>query len=202
MDFDYLMTARAIRIIGGQYRRTRIPVIDAADLRPTPDRIRETLFNWLHHFWGGDFSDKHVLDLFAGTGALGFEAASHGAAFVQLVETNPKAVHHLRQLRNKLQAQQVRIHQGSALHVLERSTHQYDLVLLDPPFKQNWFERLWPLLPNVLTADALVYIESQEPVDLPPQYCSLRQQKAGHVHYQLLKFAASAKKDNNADDTP
>ncbi len=86
------MTQHAIRIIGGQYRRTRIPVTHTTDLRPTSDRIRETLFNWLRHFWGNDFSQKHVLDLFAGTGALGFEAVSHGAAFVQLVERNPKAV--------------------------------------------------------------------------------------------------------------
>ncbi|HLS17048.1 MAG TPA: 16S rRNA (guanine(966)-N(2))-methyltransferase RsmD [Paenalcaligenes sp.] len=196
------MTQHAIRIIGGQYRRTRIPVTHTTDLRPTSDRIRETLFNWLRHFWGNDFSQKHVLDLFAGTGALGFEAVSHGAAFVQLVERNPKAVQVLRQFRNKLNAPQVRIHQGDAMHVVERSTHQYDLVFLDPPFKQGWFERLWPILPNVLAPNALVYVEAEHALEIPAQYHSLRQQKAGHVHYQLLKFDASAKKDNNADSTP
>jgi len=196
------MTQHAIRIIGGQYRRTRIPVTHTTDLRPTSDRIRETLFNWLRHFWGNDFSQKHVLDLFAGTGALGVEAVSHGAAFVQLVERNPKAVQVLRQFRNKLNAPQVRIHQGDAMHVVERSTHQYDLVFLDPPFKQGWFERLWPILPNVLAPNALVYVEAEHALEIPAQYHSLRQQKAGHVHYQLLKFDASAKKDNNADSTP
>jgi len=191
-----------IRIVGGQYRRTRLPVIDAKGLRPTPNRVRETLFNWLRHFWQHDFADKHVLDLFAGTGALGFEAASHGVEFVQLVEQNPKAVQSLRQFRNKLQAPQVRIHQGCALHILERSTHLYDLVFLDPPFGQGWFERLWPLLPNVLAPDALIYIEAEKDLSIPPHYTSLRQQSAGHVHYQLLEFAADAKKDNNASSIP
>src|SRR5699024_6717521 len=149
-----------------------------------------------------DFSQKHVLDLFAGTGAIRFEAASHGVPFVQVVESSPKAVRALRQFRNKLDAPQVRIHQGDAMHVLERSPHQYDLVLLDPPFNQVWFERLWPALPNVLAPNALVYIEAEQSLEIPAQYHSLRQQKAGHVHYQLLKFDASTKKDNNADSTP
>ena len=73
------MKKHVVRIVGGDYRKTPIPVVDAAGLRPTPDRVRETLFNWLHHFWGGEYTDKRILDLFAGTGALGFEAASRGA---------------------------------------------------------------------------------------------------------------------------
>src|SRR5690625_1502403 len=116
------MTQHAIRIIGGQFRRTRIPVTHAPDLRPTPDRIRETLFNWLRHFWGNDFSQKHVLDLFAGTGALGFEAASHGVAFVQFVESNPKYLRALRQSRKKLDAPPVRIHQVYAMHIIKLAT--------------------------------------------------------------------------------
>src|SRR3546814_15883357 len=74
------MKKHVVRIVGGDYRKTPIPVVDAAGLRPTPDRVRETLFNWLRHFWGGNYADKRVVDLFAGTGALGFEAASHGVA--------------------------------------------------------------------------------------------------------------------------
>src|SRR5690606_8304244 len=89
-DLDGLrMKKHQIRIVGGQYRRTPISVIDGDHLRPTPDRVRETLFNWLQHFWAGDFASRRVLDLFAGSGALGFEAASRGVALAQLVEQAP-----------------------------------------------------------------------------------------------------------------
>src|SRR5690554_6979115 len=101
------MKKHVIRIVGGQYRRTPIPVPDVAGLRPTPDRVRETLFNWLAYFWGGDFSDKRVLDLFAGTGALGFEAASRGVEHVQMVESDPIALAALRALRTRLNASQI-----------------------------------------------------------------------------------------------
>lgn len=195
------MKKNTIRIVGGQYRRTPIPVIDALSLRPTPDRVRETLFNWLRYFWGDDFSSKRVLDLFAGTGALGFEAASHGVEFVQMVEKNPDAVTALRALRNKLQAHQVRIHNGDAMHVLERADKPYDLVFLDPPFHQDWLEAIWAHLPTILQADALIYVESEAPISIPSNFSSLRQQKAGHVHFQLLEFAVNPKTDNNADNT-
>ncbi|HLS20984.1 MAG TPA: 16S rRNA (guanine(966)-N(2))-methyltransferase RsmD [Paenalcaligenes sp.] len=192
------MANQTVRIVGGQYRGRRIPIMRGNELRPTPDRVRETLFNWLRHFWAGHFADKQVLDLFAGTGVLGFEAASHGVAFVQLVEQNQRAAQALRQFRNTLGAEQIRIHHGDAMHVLERSTHQYDLILLDPPFGQGWFERIWPHLPNLLTPQALIYVEAEKRLTIPASYHILRQQKAGHVHYQLLEFAGEAKKDNNA----
>lgn len=195
------MKKNTIRIVGGQYRRTPIPVVDALSLRPTPDRVRETLFNWLRYFWGDDFSSKRVLDLFAGTGALGFEAASHGVEFVQMVEKNPIAVAALRALRNKLHAHQVRIHQGDAMHVLERADKPYDLVFLDPPFHQDWLGAIWSHLPTILQADALIYVESESPIHFPSNFSSLRQQKAGHVHFQLLEFAVNTKTDNNADNT-
>lgn len=192
------MKKNAIRIVGGQYRRTPIPVIDAAGLRPTPDRVRETLFNWLRYFWADDFSHKRVLDLFAGTGALGFEAASHGVEFVQMVEKNPDATHALRALRNKLGAHQVRIHVGDAMHVVKRTEHPFDLIFIDPPFNQGLLEQIWPHLAAILRPDALIYVESESPIVFPSNFISLRQQKAGHVHFQLLMFAASAKTDNNA----
>lgn len=195
------MKKNVIRIVGGDYRRTPIPVVDALGLRPTPDRIRETVFNWLRYFWGEDFSNKRVLDLFAGTGALGFEAASHGVEFVQMVEKNPAAINALRALRNKLQAQQIRIHQGDALHVLERADKPFDLIFLDPPFNQGWLDKVWEHLPTILSPDALIYVESESPIVFPPNLRSLRQQKAGHVHFQLLEFAATVKTDNNATET-
>jgi len=181
------MKKHAIRIVGGDYRRTPIPVIDAVGLRPTPDRVRETLFNWLQHFWGGDFSGKRVLDLFAGSGALGFEAASRGAGHVQMVESNPHAVAALRELRNKLGAMQVRIHAGDARVVLHRLNETpFDLVLLDPPFGQEWLDKLWDELPAALAPDGLLYVESEAPVAAPATFTMLRQGKAGNVHFHLF----------------
>lgn len=194
------MKKHVVRIVGGDYRRTPIPVIDAAGLRPTPDRVRETLFNWLHHLWAGDFSQKRVLDLFAGTGALGFEAASRGVAHVQMVENNPAAIAALRSLSSRLKAQHVRIHAGNALTVLERMNDTpFDLVMVDPPFDQGWLERLWPRLSTVLTQDGLLYIESETPVLAPEPFEVLRQSRAGHVHFHLLRFAALQKTVNNPD---
>src|SRR5690606_18791028 len=192
------MKKHNIRIVGGEYRRTPIPVIEGEGLRPTPDRVRETLFNWLNHFWAGEFSDKRVLDLFAGTGALGFEAASRGAAHVQMVEANPEALAALRALRNKLGALHVRVHAGDARMVLGRlDDARFDLVLVDPPFGQDWRHPLWDRLPGVLAKDGLLYIEAESPIQPPPEFEVLRTGKAGHVHFKLLRFAASQKTDNN-----
>lgn len=192
------MKKHMIRIVGGEYRRTPIPVVDAAGLRPTPDRVRETLYNWISHFWGGDYGDKRVLDLFAGTGALGFEAASRGAAHVQMVESNPVALAALRALRNKLNALQVRVHAGDANRLIDRlDDARFDLVLVDPPFGQDRLTPLWAKLPQVLSPDGLLYIEAENPIEPPPEFEVLRSSKAGHVHFQLLKFAATQKTDNN-----
>ncbi|MGB6103505.1 MAG: RsmD family RNA methyltransferase [Pusillimonas sp.] len=192
------MKKHVVRIVGGDYRKTPIPVVDAAGLRPTPDRVRETLFNWLHHFWDGDYSQKRVLDLFSGTGALGFEAASRGVAHVQMVETHPAAVAALRALRTRLRADNIRIHAGDALMALERVTEgSYDLVMLDPPFGQGWLDRLWTRLPKVLTPNGLLYIEAETAVIPPDGFDVMRHGKAGHVHFQLLRFAALQKTVNN-----
>jgi RNA methyltransferase, RsmD family len=196
------MKKHTIRIVGGDYRRTPIPVVNAQGLRPTPDRVRETLYNWLGHFWAGEFSDKHVLDLFAGTGALGFEAASRGAAHVQMVESNPEAVAALRALRNKLGALQVRVHAGDARQLLKRlDDARFDLVLVDPPFGLGWIDTLWPALPGVLSTNGLLYIEAEHPVEPPAGFEVLRQSKAGNVHFQLLRFAATQKNVNNHAST-
>ncbi len=192
------MKKHVVRIVGGEYRRTPIPVIDLPGLRPTPDRVRETLFNWLHHFWSGHFDDKRVLDLFAGTGALGFEAASRGVAHVQMVESHPQAIVNLRALRSKLKAEQVRIHSGSALQVLQRLNNTpFDLILLDPPFEQDWIQRIWSQLPELLTPDGLVYVESEAPLSADLDCEILRQSRAGKVYFYLLRFAASQKTVNN-----
>ncbi|CAB3729869.1 hypothetical protein LMG6001_03508 [Achromobacter insolitus] len=188
------MGNKYIRIVGGQYRRTPIAVPDVETLRPTPDRVRETLFNWLNHLWGGDFADKQVLDLFAGSGALGFEAASRGVAHVQMVERDKTAASALRTLRDKLKADMIRIHVGDAMQVAERmDASRFDLILLDPPFGQGWLPRLWPILPGILTEHGLVYVEAESPIEAPEGFTILRQDKAGAVHYHLLEFAALRK---------
>jgi len=186
------MRSRNIRIVGGDYRRTPIPVVDAAHLRPTPDRVRETLFNWLHHQWGGRFDDKTVLDVFAGSGALGFEAASRGVAFVQMVEHNPAAVAALRVLRNKLNAKHVRVHAGDANVVLQRLDARFDLILLDPPFAQDWLTRLWDRLPALLHPAGLVYAEAPAALDAPDGFALLRHGRAGQVHFHLLMRAIAS----------
>lgn len=193
------MKKHVVRIVGGDYRRTPIPVIDAEGLRPTPDRVRETLYNWLHHFWGNDFSQKRVLDLFAGTGALGFEAASRGAGHVQMVENNPAVVAALRALKAKLKADQVRVHSGDAALVLKRLDIPFDLVLLDPPFGLGWLEKLWDSLPAALTPDGLLYVESESAIRAPDTFEIVRQNQAGNVHVQLLRFAAVRKTVNNPE---
>lgn len=194
------MKKHVIRIVGGDYRKTPIPVIDAAGLRPTPDRVRETLFNWLYYFWDGDYTQKRVLDLFSGTGALGFEAASRGVAHVQMVEKNPDAVAALRALRTRLKADNIRIHAGDARVALERTADStFDLVMLDPPFGKDWLEQLWERLPAVLTPQGLLYIESEAAIEPPVSFELLRHGKAGHVHFHLLRFAAMQKTVNNSE---
>jgi len=185
---------KPIRIVAGQYRRTPISVPDVPGLRPTPDRVRETLYNWLTHLWDGEFAGKRVLDLFAGSGALGFEAASRGATQVLLVEHDRTAVAALRALRDKLNAAAVRVHAGEAMQVVQRmDASRFDLILLDPPFGQDWLPRLWPLLPGILAEQGLVYVESEAALAPPDDFEVLRQDRAGAVHYGLLQFAAMRK---------
>jgi 16S rRNA (guanine966-N2)-methyltransferase len=176
-----------IRIVGGQYRRTPISVVDAPGLRPTPDRVRETLFNWLAFFWQSEFSNKNVLDLFAGSGALGFEAASRGVANVHMVELHPQSIVALRHLRDKLKADHVKIYPGNAKSVLPRlSQTRFDLILLDPPFGQNWFPDLLNQVSPLLNPGGYVYAETEALFEPPESFEILRTGHAGAVHYQLL----------------
>ena len=161
------MGNKYIRIVGGQYRRTPIAVPDVETLRPTPDRVRETLFNWLNHLWGGEFSDKRVLDLFAGSGALASGGLARRGACADgraRQDGGVRAADAARQLK----ADMIRIHVGDAMQVTERmDASRFDLILLDPPFGQGWLPRLWPLLPGILTENGLVYVEAETPVEPP-----------------------------------
>jgi len=180
-----------IRIIGGAWRSRLIEVPDAIGLRPTPDRVRETLFNWL----GQDLTGVRCLDLFAGSGALGFEAASRGAAQVVMVETAPKVLGHLRKTLATLQMQNVSIVGGDSLRFLDTTREQFDLVFLDPPYKQGWIEKLAPKLSQILAEGGRIYAESERKIDELCGLTAIKSGKAGQVHYQL--FASPTDKDDH-----
>jgi 16S rRNA (guanine966-N2)-methyltransferase len=173
-----------VRIIGGQWRSRIVHFPDAQSLRPTPDRLRETLFNWL----GQDLTGKNCLDLFAGSGVLGFEAASRGARQVVMVEQDADVYRGLRQTQAMLRAEQVEMHRADAVAFLKLDTRRYDVVFLDPPFKQGWLPRLLPLLPGRLAPDARVYLEAEAAVVMPEGFDVLRNTRAGQVHGLLIKY--------------
>lgn len=176
-----------IRIIGGKYKRTRLPVANSPGLRPTPDRVRETLFNWL----GQDLTGWRCADVFAGTGALGFEAASRGAAEVLLCEQDPALVQRLLTLQAKLQAGMVRIERGDGLGALGRlGAGSMQLVLLDPPFESTQYEAMLKAAAQAISPAGLVYLEAprawRDDELLPLGLQVHRSGKAGAVHFHLL----------------
>jgi 16S rRNA (guanine(966)-N(2))-methyltransferase RsmD len=191
-----------VRIIGGDWKRTPLPVLAALGLRPTPDRVRETVFNWINHLWHSYWADKRCLDLFAGTGALGFEAASRGAASVTLADTHVPVVRQLETVKDKLKASQVTVQRADALQLadsLARRGAQFDLVFLDPPYDAQLLERMLPLCKHLLAEDGLVYAEDSAPLpfgDDAPAWLSewelVRSDKAGNVHYHLLRLERAA----------
>jgi 16S rRNA (guanine966-N2)-methyltransferase len=176
-----------VRIVGGQWRRSVLPVADKPGLRPTPDRVRETLFNWL----GQDLTGWRVLDAFAGSGALGFEAASRGAAEVLLVEQDAELVRLLNASRERLKATNLQVQRGDGLAVLRGAAPgRWDLVLLDPPFGAALGQRSLAAAAQALPAGGWVYLESGEQAPEPPARLRLhRQARAGAVHYALFQAA-------------
>lgn len=180
-----------VRIIGGQWKRTRLDVADRPGLRPTPDRVRETLFNWL----GQDLTGWRCVDAFAGTGALGLEAASRGAADVLLIESEGALVDQLRGVLKRLDASNVRVQRGNAITVLSGlPAGSVDLVFLDPPFDAGLFDKALAAALPPLTAQGLVYLEA--PIAWTDQTLArhglglLRHLQAGAVHGHLLRRAA------------
>ena len=177
-----------VRIIGGRWKRTRLAVLDKPGLRPTPDRVRETLFNWL----GQDLTGWRCIDAFAGTGALGFEAASRGAREVLLVEQDSALVLQLKRIQTQLQASTTQVVRGDAVAALRRLTAaSMDLVLLDPPFDSALFEAALAAASQALTADGFIYLEAplewadSDLVDTGLKV--LRHLKAGSVYAHLLR---------------
>jgi 16S rRNA (guanine966-N2)-methyltransferase len=174
--------AGKIRIIAGRWRGRRIAVPDRPGLRPTPDRVRETLFNWL----GQSLEGLACLDLFAGSGALGFEAASRGAARVVMVEHDRAAFQALQRSQELLQAEPVELVLDDAAAYLKRSGADFDVVFLDPPFRQNALAAVFRHLKP--KRGMRVYVESDEPVALPAPWHEVKRARAGQVSYQLLEW--------------
>ena len=184
--------AHEVRIIGGQWKRSKLPVADRPGLRPTPSRVRETLFNWL----GQDLRDWRCVDAFAGTGALGLEAASRGAAEVLLVEQDPLLCKSLQATVQRLKAEGVRVERGEGVAALrQRAGRALDLVFLDPPFGDGTNESLFTTAlqaaRQVVGEQGLIYLEAPRvwAVDELAQIGLQvhRHGKAGLVHFHLLQ---------------
>ncbi len=179
-----------VRIIGGQWRRSRLPVPDAPGLRPTPDRVRETLFNWL----GQDLSGWRCLDAFAGTGALGFEAASRGAARVLLVEQDRRLAEGLRRVKERLSADAVEVVCASAKVVMQGlAPASLDLVFLDPPYSQGLLQPALAAAARAVAPGGWAYAEDDQALPaLTPHWVLHRQGRAGMVHHHLLRRTLTA----------
>lgn len=184
--------AHEVRIIGGQWKRSKLPVADRPGLRPTPSRVRETLFNWL----GQDLSGCRCVDAFAGTGALGFEAASRGATQVLLVEQDAALVRSLALIKDRLKAQTVVIERGDGVAALQQRRGQnLDLVFLDPPFgdgNADLYQAALRAARQALRVGGFLYLEAPRPwtADELDQlgWQIHRQGKAGAVAFHLLRL--------------
>lgn len=174
-----------IRIIGGKWRGRKLSVPDLPRLRPTPDRVRETVFNWLQPQIDG----ARCLDLYAGTGALGLEAKSRGAAHVTFVEHDSLLVKQLKDNIDEFGIDDVLVEQSDAQHWLEHTTQKFDTVFLDPPFKQGLVEKTCGLLlaHECLYPRACIYIEGEKDMNVPEGFIIKKQGTAGQVHYMLLQ---------------
>jgi 16S rRNA (guanine966-N2)-methyltransferase len=172
-----------LRIGAGEWRGRLIGFADAEGLRPTPDRVRETLFNWL----GQTLDGKICLDLFAGSGALGFEALSRGARRVVMVEQNAQVLRNLRENAGKLGADRLDLVAADALKFLANEGRKFDVIFLDPPFKRGILPLLLPLLPERLATDGFVYAETEAALEPGEEWEVWRSGRAGNVHYCLLK---------------
>jgi len=174
--------ANRVRIIGGHYRRRLLDFPDSTGLRPTPDRVRETLFNWL----GQDLPGWTCLDLFAGSGALGFEAASRGAERVVMIERDPKAIGALEKNRVALGANQVDILRTDALAWLAHNRETFDLVFVDPPFDSGLAGPVLAELAAHLKSGGHAYVEQGAVVIAPPGFIIHRSGRAGRSYFALL----------------
>jgi len=173
-----------VRINSGEWRSRLIKFPDAEGLRPTPERVRQTVFNWL----GQDLTGLSCLDLFAGTGVMGFEALSRNAKMVVLVEKTPAVYKAILDNKSTLKADAALVLNGDALGFLEKNRQLFDVIFLDPPYNQGWLDKVLPLLPAHLGKDGVVYVEAEYAIKPSDAWQVLKQSKAGNVFYHLLKL--------------
>ena len=187
MRLNNIKQQNTLRIIAGRWRGRKLPIIDIDGLRPTPDRVRETLFNWLQMELGG----ARCLDLFSGSGALGFEAASRGAEKVTMVENNTQVAEQLRANCQTLATTDCLVVNKTAQQFLTAHSEQYDVVFIDPPYQANLWQEIAQLLvdENSLAENATIYLECPRKGDLPvvPECWQLiKDKQAGGVRYCLF----------------
>ena len=171
-----------VRIIGGRHRGRVLRFPGVPEARPTPDRVRETLFNWL----GQDLSGRTTLEPYAGTGAMSLEALSRGAALAVAVDRDAALVRALADNARLLQEDALEVHRADARRFLERETRTFDVIFLDPPFDEDPWPWLLPAATARLAADGVIYAEARHAVVAPPGLTVVRQGRAGQVHYHLL----------------
>lgn len=174
-----------VRIIAGKWRSRVVRFPAGPQLRPTPDRVRETLFNWL----GQRLDGLACLDLFAGSGALGFEALSRGAERVVMVERDRATAQGLRESARALEASGLEVVESDALGYLSRAGERFDVAFVDPPYASNLAAAALEALPPRLNAGARVYVESGTPLETGPRWRPLREDRAGAVRYFLYELA-------------
>jgi 16S rRNA (guanine966-N2)-methyltransferase len=178
--------ANSVRIIGGAWRSRTVRFAAGDDLRPTPDRVRETLFNWL----GQDMNGRCCLELYAGTGVLSLEAASRGAALAVAVDRNRAAIDAIASAKALLSAAALELHVADARAFIGRETRRFDVIFLDPPFRSDPWEWLLPACAERLAPGGYLYAEAAHPIQPPSVLAAWRSDRAGQVHYHL--FARSA----------
>ncbi|MDD2721340.1 MAG: 16S rRNA (guanine(966)-N(2))-methyltransferase RsmD [Gallionella sp.] len=186
MGISKVSATNKVRIGGGEYRSRIITFPDATGLRPTPDRVRETLFNWL----GQTLYGRSCLDLFAGSGALGFEAASRGAEQVTMVEMNPQVFRALQENVGKLECTNISLRlQDGLKFALGAGAERYDVIFLDPPFQSDFLPKLLESLPQRLNEQGLVYVETGAEFIVSSPWQVIKSGRAGQVWYQLIGLA-------------
>ena len=181
---SYSKKQNTVRINAGEWRSRLLKFPDAEGLRPTPERVRQTVFNWL----GQDMTGLHCLDLFAGTGVMGFEALSRNAKAAVLVEKTPSVYKAILENKTALQADAAQVFNTDALAFLAQNRQPFDVIFLDPPYNQGWLPKVLPLLPAHLKPEGMVYAEAEFLIADDAIWHVIKHSKAGNVFYHLLKL--------------